>query len=169
MDTKWYFRECHNCGHMEHIDKKNVVEMPCDLSNHYKIFCRRCEEKLQDSNFKYDGPADFEESVREYKERIKSIRDYQHLLFEKYATGNEAIAQNFKNREIIEKDVYREELQQKRYNDPRSLRNVLIIIPRAFWIVARDLFGVFKKDLTDMMGAKGSTIIFWDDCNHHKK
>ena len=37
------------------------------------------------------------------------------------------------------------------------------------WITARDLFGVFKKDMTDMMNAKGSTIIFWDDCNHHKK
>ena len=181
--TKLYFRECHDCGHMEPIyggtydEEKKIIVDPswADIPDVYKKdhFCRICGKELQDSSFTYLGVVDVDEPISALKQRTKCIREYQKLLFEQYAASDEEAANRFHNREQVENDKYRAELREKRAEDPHSLRNILLsillFVPVCIWIVARDLFGVFKKDLTDMMNAKGSTIVFWDDCNHHKK
>lgn len=183
MLTRWFFRECHSCGHLEHItnanydeEKKTIIDP--DLSKLPKVaqryhICRICGGELEDSPYVYIGEVETQETASDIKERIKDIRNYQKQLFEQYAGVNETTTYNFHRCASIEQDEYKRELRvvkdKQEYTVFSILRGILLFIPAVMWITARDLFGVFKKDMTDMMNAKGSTIIFWDDCNHHKK
>ena len=190
-----YYKECHYCGKLSSIvntdddtypkNREEAMNFPdywlkdendpeSGVVDHNQV-CIYCGHELVMS------PVELhKDSEREClnKKEARKLEKREYYIYKKYIKNDPEREAAFrecnamKDGEDCEK--YWAEKRKRRAKEiwkivGKVLLWILLFFPYALWTLVSGTFNMIKKDLTDMMNAKGSTIIFCDDCNHHKK
>lgn len=142
----------------------------------YNQICVNCgaplvESPLEISVKPYDG---YDIIYDKRVHRIKENREY--YLYKKYVKGNPQKERAFLNGVLVPpgynscKDYWRDCGKRSAWEIiGKVLLGIILFIPVGAFEIARGLLEIGKKSISGMADAKGSTIIFWNDCNHHHK
>lgn len=190
-----YYKECHYCGKLSSIVNTDDDTYPKSREEamSFPDYWLKDEEDPESGVVDYNqvciycghdivmSPVELhKDSEREClnKKESRKLEKREYYIYKKYIKNNPEREAAFRECNAMENEEdcekYWAEKRKRRAKEiwkivGMVLLGIILFIPVGAFEIARGLLEVGKKSISGMADAKGSTIIFWNDCNHRHK